>query len=243
MPARNIKSVHHVDTPARGADLAPYVDAGKYSAHHQDSIAILRPWFAKTQEQEDIYVAAGFPAAGITRFLSEWFDAWLQHSAEGLREMVTDDIVWAEPVFGHRETRARQVDFDMYNIAFKWAPDCAFYPRGVEAQHLCYFDFTDGVVRITLPWLMVARGRVTPRTVKVFGVDRYVLVRDAADENWLVQRIDSEFDLSIMAGQLIPFFPIRGLNESLVYAAVKVATRIAPSLRSNHIRPLVWDNQ
>ena len=225
----------------REYERPPVIDASNYSKEHQASIALMEDFYHKAKQQEDMYVAAGFPAEGLTGFLGKWYAAWEARSAEMLRSCVTDDIVWADPTFGSRDVKGTIEDFDLYMKLFKLAPDMLFYAQSDGQKALPYYDFLDGKVRIAAPWRMIAKFKFTPRTVNIVGVDRYDMVLHP-ERGWLIERIDTDLDLLFFFGQLMPFKPIKGIPRSGLMWVLRQMQK-APSLRTADTDPFVYDLQ
>lgn len=225
----------------REYELPPQIDASSYSKEHQASIALMEEFYYKVKRQEDMYVAAGFPAEGLTGFLGKWYAAWEARSADMLRSCVTDDIVWADPTFGSRDVKGTIEDFDLYMKLFKLAPDMVFYAQSGGQKALPCYDFLDGKVRITAPWRMIAKFKFTPRTVNIVGVDRYDMVLHP-ERGWLIERIDTDLDLLFFFGQLMPFKPIRGIPRNALMWVLRQMQK-APSLRTTDTDAFVYDLQ
>lgn len=223
-----------------GAPFVPKVDPSEYSKEHHESIALLPEFFAKVYEQEKMYVAAGFPAEGLTEFLSKWWTAWEKRDVALLRECVTDDLVYADPTSPTHAILATQTGlYDFYYMLFKAAPDLAFWPQDDTKRALPYYDFLNGEVRITVPWRMIARFRMSLRPMNVVGVDRYNMVRDP-ERGWLIQRIDTDGDMLWTLGSQLPL-PLPRIDQKKLHGLVKTLQRLSPKLRGPKLRPMTHD--
>ncbi len=222
-----------VPTPSR---LAPDLD--NYSKAHRPHIALMDDYFRKIRAQEELYVKAGFPAEGLTDFLDKWFEAWTQ-DVVALRECFTDDMVYADPTTSGRDWKAGRLECDLYNLAFRFMPDMAFYPQDDTSRALPYYDFLDDDVRITVPWRLIGRGRFTLRPIDVVGVDRYNMVRDP-QRGWLISRIDTDGDILGLIGQLLPI-PIRAPRQRTVQILFGLAQKLFRGLRGPNIRPFAHE--
>lgn len=213
----------------------------EYSAAHTEHIALMDWYFTKIREQEDMYVKAGFPAEGLTDFLAKWFYAWEQRSVELLRECMTDDMVYADPTGGSVDWTAGQVELmDLCHCYyFRVAPDAVFYPQDKTQRALPYYDFLDGQVRITVPWRIIAKPRISFRTFDGVGVDRYNMVRDP-DRGWLISRIDTDADLFYALGQLLPI-QVKAPSQATVRRVLSLVGRVLPKMRGPRVRPFVFD--
>lgn len=217
------------------------IDASQYSSAHARHIALMDEFMDKVRAQEKMYVAAGFPADGLTDFIIKWFHAWEQRSLPLLRECMADDLVYADPTTGSRDWLATQAEIDLYALSFKLIPDVVFYPQDSTPRALPYYDFLDGFVRMAMPYRMVGRARFTLRSFDVVGVDRYNLVRDP-ERGWLIARIDTDSDLLGLIGQMLPI-PIRYPEQPTVERLLRLAQKIWPGLHSPEVRPFVHEQQ
>jgi hypothetical protein len=211
-------------------------DSGHYSDAHQPNIALWDNYLAKIRTQEQMYVAAGFPAAGLSEFIVKWFRAWERRSVEQLRDCMADEMIYADPTTGSRDWRAGQGEFDLYHFGFRLVPDLVFYPQDDTIRALPYFDFLDGNVRLTVPWRGIGRVRFTPRAVDVVGVDRYNMIRDPR-RGWLIARIDTDCDLLGLLGQMLPV-PVRFPRQRTVQRLFGAAQKLLPALRGPSVTPM-----
>lgn len=201
----------------------------------QSRIDLTDNFFRKIRAQEEMYVNAGFPADGLTDFLSRWFEAWEIQSVVALRECMADTMVYADPTISSRDWTAGRIEYDLYHLAMKLMGTSVFCPQDDTPRALPYYDFLDGNVRITVPWRSVGRARFTLRDMDMVGVDRYNMVRDP-DRGWLIARIDTDGDLLGAVGQMLPI-PIRAPKQRTVRIMVGVAQKIFPGLRGPQVRP------
>lgn len=240
MATKSTAQVTSIRSDGGEATTAPRMpfDAGRYPGTHAPYIALTGEYLDKVRAQEDMYVAAGFPAEGLADFIAnKWFPAWEQRSLPLLRECVTDDAVYADPTTNGEDCPFTQVSMDWCNAIYKWMPDMMYYAQNDTPQALPYYDFLDGFVRVAWPWRMIGRGKFAPRSFDVVGVDRYNMVRDP-ERGWLISRIDTDGDMLGMLGSILPI-PMHAPSQSTVQRMLRLVQKAAPSLRSPEVQPFV----
>ncbi|SHU15659.1 Uncharacterised protein [Mycobacteroides abscessus subsp. abscessus] len=222
--------------------LPSFFDASRYPAYHAPHIDLMGGFVDRLRDQEKANVDAGNPAEDLADFLIRWFYAWEQRSVHMLREFFADDLVYADPTGANREFTMSRADLDLYSLLFaKVAPDLVFYPQDDQPRALPYYDFLDGIVRITVPWRAIGKFRFTPRHFDVVGVDRYVMIRDE-QRGWLIQRIDTDLDLLGAFGQIMPFKALRLPKQSTQHRLLRFARRFIPALRFEQVRPFAGES-
>lgn len=174
-----------------------------------ESEALIEPFLKRCKEQENMYVAAGFPLEGITDFWCEWFAAWNEESPEALEDCWTHDLVWTISSTGQLEYHGRDETVDLARFGYLFARELGFYPWDGTDTHLPYYDFLDGQVRVAFPYSGAARTfwhRTIPwprKPIRGCGVDRYLLRKDG--NRWRIARIDTDQDVSAPFLQMLPF--------------------------------------
>lgn len=210
------------------------------AAAHANYEPMVEPWFGRIASQEMRFLKAGFPAEGMTDFLRRWVGAWNSQDLETLVACTTPDMEFLDSAAGHRHGHEAMREYT--RAALVQIPDLAFYPQDDTVRSLPYWDFTDGVRRVTFPWVGVGRavgpltspdgdfGVIPPLDAEIewIGIDRYVLTDD-----WRIARIDCDWDvLDIMrqAGVL----PSAGSRAMRI--AIAAARPMAPLLRLRNRR-------
>ncbi|WP_419402872.1 nuclear transport factor 2 family protein [Mycobacteroides abscessus] len=174
-----------------------------------ESEGLIELFLRRCKDQENMYVAAGFPLEGITDFWSTWFAAWNEESPEALAECWTHDLVWTISSTGQLEYQGRDPTVDLARFGYLFARELGFYPWDGTDTHLPYYDFLDGQVRAAFPYSGAGRifwHRAIPwprRPIRGCGVDRYLLRKEG--NRWRIARIDTAQDLSGLFLQMLPF--------------------------------------
>ncbi|RIT24335.1 nuclear transport factor 2 family protein [Mycobacteroides abscessus] len=193
---------HHLDW---GIKAPP----GRVHAPVAESEALIEPFLRRCKDQENMYVAAGFPLEGITDFWSTWFAAWNEDSPEALEECWTHDLVWTISSTGQLEYHGRDATVDLARFGYLFARELGFYPWDGTDTHLPYYDFLDGQVRAAFPYSGATRTfwhNAIPwprKPIRGCGVDRYLLRKEG--NRWRIARIDTDQDVSAPFLQLLSF--------------------------------------
>ncbi len=191
-------------------------------------------------EQEAAYVAAGFPAEGAAALLLRWFDAWAG-DRDLLRACLDPDVVFTDTSTGGRQVDGIDAATETSLAVAQAIPDLVVYPQDGTVAALPTWDFTDGVVRISLPWRAIGRWtkplRIyglppippTHRDVEFCGVDRYELT--PGPEARRICRIDTDYDLAHLTRTLSPVAMPR-YDSSIVRGLFAVQRLVAPAMRA-----------
>lgn len=213
---------------------APITQPSRYA----EPVAGMEAYFAAVRKQEERYVAAGFPADGVTDFLIRWWDAWTSMSMEKFRDTVTDDLISADPMTRNLPIPFTQTEIDLWATLLRTIHRNAYYrPIGTDWHSLPTWDFQDGQVRLGLVYEI--GGRIWPLNEgRVEAHDRYTLVRDP-ERGWLISRIDTNGDGASLV------LPMLGLplppSPEAVRRALRIAQRVFPGLRGPQVRPFTAD--
>lgn len=220
--------------------LPSFFDPARYPDYHAPHIALLDGYIQKLRQQEEANVAAGHPAEGLADFLVSWFYAWDQRDVSMIRNLLSDDLRYTDPSGGAREFVMTRRDLSLYFAINKLCPDFAYYPQDDTPRALPYYDFLNGVVRMTVPWRALGRWKFTPRHFDVVGVDRYIMTKDER-RGWLIQRIDTDLDFLSAIGQILPV-PLRPLKQNTQHKIMKIAQAAIPALRLDDMRPFAIED-
>ncbi|SPX82483.1 Uncharacterised protein [Mycobacteroides abscessus] len=125
---------------------------GRVHAPVAESEALIEPFLRRCKEQEDMYVAAGFPLDGISEFWRKWFAAWNDDSPEALEDCWAEDLVWTMSNTGQLEFHGRSYTGDFARFGYLFARELGFYPWDGTDTHLPYYDFFNGQVRAAFPY-------------------------------------------------------------------------------------------
>ncbi|OHU62301.1 nuclear transport factor 2 family protein [Mycobacteroides chelonae] len=183
--------------------------AGRVHAPVAESEALIEPFLRRCKEQEDMYVAAGFPLAGIAEFWRKWFAAWNDDSPEALEECWAEDLVWTISSTGQLEYHGRDYTVELARFGYMFAREIGFYPWDGTDTHLPYYDFFNDQVRAAFPYSGATRtfwNRAIPwprKPIRGCGVDRYILRKE--DGDWKIARIDTDQDVSAPLMGMLPF--------------------------------------
>lgn len=183
--------------------------AGRVYPPVAESEALIEPFLRRCKDQENMYVAAGFPLEGIADFWGAWFAAWNEDSPEALEECWTHDLVWTISSTGQLEYHGRDETVDLARFGYLFARELGFYPWDGTDTHLPYYDFLDGQVRAAFPYSGATRtfwhsAIPWPRKhIRGCGVDRYLLRKEG--NRWRIARIDTDQDVSAPFLQMLPF--------------------------------------
>ncbi len=181
---------------------------GRVHAPVAESEALIEPFLRRCKEQEDFYVAAGFPLEGITEFWRKWFAAWNEESPEALEECWTRDLVWTISSTGQLEYHGRDSTVELARFGYIFAREMRMYPWDGTDTHLPYYDFFNDQVRVAWPYSGATRlfwNNVIPwprKPIHGGGVDRYILRKE--EGQWRIARIDTDQDIAGLI-QLLPF--------------------------------------
>ena len=216
------------------------------AATHAQYQPLLEPYYARLEEQEAFYVAAGIERAeGLAAFMRKWMQAWEAASSRGpgsldeLSDCMTDDIHFVEQAstFG-RVVHSREMTLEFCAELYRAMPDTIYYPQDDSERSLPYWDFAGAEVRCTWPWRGIGRwtgpmrhpisGAIFPPLgvdLDYIGIDRYLITPD-----WKVRRIDTDWDSisQIMRALGIPF----DVNGRGARMAGRIATAAAPAVRA-----------
>jgi hypothetical protein len=182
---------------------------GRVHAPVAESEALVEPFLRRCKEQEDMYVAAGFPLEGIAEFWRKWFAAWNDDSPEALEDCWAEDLVWTMSNTGQLEFHGRSYTGDFARFGYLFARELGFYPWDGTDTHLPYYDFFNGQVRAAFPYSGSTRffwSNTIPwprKPVRGCGVDRYILRREGGE--WRIARIDTDQDFLAALMQMLPF--------------------------------------
>ncbi|MUL47406.1 nuclear transport factor 2 family protein [Mycobacterium sp. CBMA293] len=174
-----------------------------------ESEALIEPFLERCKEQEDMYVAAGFPLEGIAEFWRKWLAAWNDDSPEALEDCWTEDLEWTMSNTGQLEFHGRNETGDFARLGYILVRELGFYPWDGSGNHLPYYDFSNGQVRAVFPYSGATRffwNRVIPwprKPIRGCGVDRYVLRKERGE--WRIARIDTDQDFLAALIQMLPF--------------------------------------
>ena len=192
-----------------------------------ESEALIEPFLRRCQEQEDMYVAAGFPLEGIAQFWRKWFAAWNDDSPEALEDCWADDLIWTMSNTGQLEFHGRRETGDFARLGYIFARELGFYPWDGTDTHLPYYDFFNGQVRAAFPYSGSSKFFWTSaipwprRPVRGCGVDRYILRKENGE--WRIARIDTDQDFLAALMQMLPFAD--GITRSVAWL-----TRVLPRI-------------
>ncbi|SHV52991.1 Uncharacterised protein [Mycobacteroides abscessus subsp. abscessus] len=202
-------SITPANSDALPAGWGVHAPPGRVYPPVAESLALIEPFLQRCKEQEDMYVAAGFPLEGITEFWRKWFAAWNDDSPEALEDSWDPDLVWTISNFGQLEFRDRDETIEIARFGYIFVREMRFCPWDGTDTNLPYYDFFNGQVRAALPYcgsINFVWSRVIPwprKPIRGCGVDRYILRKEAGE--WKIVRIDTDQDMFPVLIQLLPF--------------------------------------
>lgn len=214
------------------------MDKSKVSPLHAKYTPLLEPYYKRVEEQEASLVKLGVPAEGGAAFIRGWYTAWRERSLDQLSALLTPDVTYVDSSTREDERHGRELFLRFCERFFTAFPDMVFYPQDGTTRSMPYWDFTDGVARITVPWRGVGRftgtlrdpsyeGFELPpsgRDFNFIGIDRYVLTED-----WRITRVDTDWDLLGGLSQMYPGVP--EMHGPLARTAASVAKYVLPVAR------------
>lgn len=167
-------------------------------------------------EQEKALSAAGFDVEGIGNFFQEWGEGWSGGDTELLERCMDPSIVYTDSSSLGREITGLSTTLKACSLVYEALPDGVVYPWDTSIRSLPYWDVSNGVVRLTVPWRAIGRwsGAVkvhyllpavppSGRDVDTVGTDRYEIIRRAG--RWRMARIDTDWDVLTLLGQASPW--------------------------------------
>lgn len=213
------------------AKLGPSPEHAKYQA-------ILPEFFARVEKQEARAVESGIPAAGLAAFARKWFDAWGNQSLEQLSDCMSPDCNFIDSSTFQQVRRGREITLENSRQAFSAFPDLTFYPQDNTVRNLPYLDWSEGQLRVLIPWRGIGRftGSLTipdtdisiaptGRCMNFIGIDRYLMTADMK-----IAHIDTDWDIAFVGMQLSPV-GLRKVPWRLVRSAAAVERAVMPMLR------------